>query len=130
MGGLCVVGIVVLLAGAAASFIGYFWRRSDRHWCLTVVAHGMGLLGLVAAVVLIVGHFSLLTGTDSPVVNGLPWLVVAAAVLGVGYALWLRGSRPEIYRGLAADAPTRAEAEVAPPAGAGPVPAPVESELA
>ncbi|MFC4942941.1 APC family permease [Pseudonocardia sp. GCM10023141] len=128
MGGLGVVGIIVIQAAAAASVIGFFRGRADRHWWRTLVAPGIGLVGLVVAVVLIVANFSLVTGTDSAIVNGLPWLIVIAAAGGLGYALWLRGNRPEIYAGLAAEShvrgePAMSEAATAPETATAPEPA-------
>jgi hypothetical protein len=37
---------------------------------------------LLIAVFLIVDNYALLTGSDSAIVNGLPWLLVAVAVIG------------------------------------------------
>jgi len=42
------------------------------------------------------------TGTESTVVNRLPWLFVVAALGGLGYAWWLRVARPRRYVRLAA----------------------------
>lgn len=99
--GLGTLGIVVLQAGAAVSVIGFFARRPDRHWWRTALAPLLGAIGLGAAAVLLVANFPLLTGTDNPVINGLPWLLAAATVFGVGYALWLRAKRPARYARIA-----------------------------
>jgi len=99
--GVGTLGIVVLQLFAAVSVIGYFRRRPDAHWWRTRLAPALGVLGLGASAVLLVLNFPLLTGTDSAVVNSLPWLLVAAAVLGIGYAMWLRARRPERYAGIA-----------------------------
>jgi amino acid transporter len=105
MAGLGTLGILVLQAAAAASIIGFFVRRPDRHWWRTTLAPAIGLAGLVAAIVLVLQNFSLLTGTTSTLVNALPWLIAAAAIGGVGYAYWLRARRPSVYDYLAQDAP-------------------------
>jgi amino acid transporter len=105
MAGLGTLGILVLQAAAAASVIGFFARRPDRHWWRTRLAPAIGLAGLVAATILVLQKFSVLTGTSSGVVNALPWLIAAAAVGGVGYAHWLRVHRPAVYESLAQDRP-------------------------
>jgi hypothetical protein len=69
------------------------------------IAPAIGLAGLVAATILVIRKFSVLTGTSSGVVNALPWLIAAAAVGGVGYAHWLRVHRPAVYESLAQDRP-------------------------
>ncbi len=82
MSSLGTVGIVALQAVTAAAVIGFFWRRPDRHWWRTVVAPGLACAGLVAACVLILDNYTLLTGSSSAIVNGLPWGVLAVAVIG------------------------------------------------
>jgi amino acid transporter len=100
--GVGTLSIVVLQAAAALSVLGFFRNRVDRHWWRTMLAPFLGLCGLVAAAVLIVQNFSLVTGTTSTIVNLLPWLIVLAVVGGLGYGLWLRSARPVRYAGLAA----------------------------
>ncbi|HEY3608746.1 MAG TPA: APC family permease [Pseudonocardiaceae bacterium] len=99
--GLGTLGIVVLQAAAAVSVLGFFRRRPDRHWWRTGVAPLLGAVGLAGAAVLLLINFPVLTGTDNPVVNALPWLLAAATVGGLGYAVWLRRRRPERYAGIA-----------------------------
>ncbi|MFG2935683.1 APC family permease [Streptomyces sp. NPDC048282] len=106
--GLGTLGIVFLQAVACLSVIGYFRRRPDRHWWRTVVAPGLGFAGLVVATTLVVTNFDTMTGTDNPVVGSLPWLILAGAVLGPAYALWIRAAHPERYARLAGVA-TRGE---------------------
>jgi amino acid transporter len=117
MVGLGTLGIVALQAAAAASVIGFFRRHPDRHWWRTLLAPLLGLAGLVAAVVLLVANFALVTGTHNPAVTLLPWLLVLATVGGTGYGLWLRHSRPARYAALAApvDEPAPAGDRVAVP---------------
>ncbi|MDH6135464.1 amino acid transporter [Kitasatospora sp. MAA4] len=99
--GVGTLGIVVLQALACLSVIGFFRRRSDGHWWRTALAPALGFAGLAAATVLVVVNFDTMTGTRNPVVAALPWLVLACAVGGVGYAYWLRAARPERYALLA-----------------------------
>lgn len=66
----------------------------------TVIAPSVGPAGLITACVLIVNNYSALTGKISGLINQLPWLLLAAAILGLGYALWLGNSRPPIYAGI------------------------------
>ncbi|HEY3716822.1 MAG TPA: hypothetical protein VGL39_20025 [Jatrophihabitantaceae bacterium] len=123
MAGLGTLGVIVLQAAAAASVIGFFARRSDRRWWRTFRAPAIGFAGLVAATVLVLQKFSVLTGTKSAVVNSLPWLIAAAAVGGFGYAYWLRAHRPGVYQALATDAPAPTPAPTPVPLAATPEPA-------
>jgi amino acid transporter len=100
MGGLGTLGIVALQAAAAAAVIGYFRRRRDPRVWTTLIAPLAGAAGLITACVLIVHNYSALTGKKSGAVNDLPWLLLAAAVAGFGYALWLRAVRPRVYAAI------------------------------
>lgn len=101
--GVGTLGIVLLQAAAATSVLGFFRARADRHWWRTGLAPLLGAVSLAAAAVLLIENYSVLTGTDNPVVNAIPWLLVGAAVIGVEYALWLRKNHPDRYAGIAAD---------------------------
>jgi amino acid transporter len=100
--GLGTLGIVVLQGAAAVSVLGFFRRRPDRHWWRTGLAPLLALAGLGTATVLLVTNFSVVTGSHSPIVNRLPWLMPIALVGGIAYGWWLRISRPDRYARLAA----------------------------
>ena len=99
--GLSTLGIVALQAVAAISIIVFFWRRREVDWWRTVIAPLIGAVGLFCAAWLLTAHYATLTGTGSAWVNDLPLVLVVVAVAGLGYAIWLRRSAPDIYRELA-----------------------------
>ena len=101
MVGLSTLGIVLLQAAAAVAIIAFFRRRDEGDVWRTVVAPLIGAAGLLLAAALLVVNYSILTGTRSWAVNGLPLLLVLVAVAGLVYALWLRRARPGVYRELA-----------------------------
>jgi amino acid transporter len=98
---LATFGIILLQVGAAASVVGFFWRRPDRSWLRTIVLPGIGAAGLLGACVLIVHNFPTLTGRPSGVVNQIPWFVVGLAGLALAYGLWLRKFRSDRYAAIA-----------------------------
>ncbi|MEV5837697.1 APC family permease [Nocardia sp. NPDC052112] len=100
--GFGVVGIVAIQAGACLSVILFFRKDSGFHWWKTLLAPAIGGIGLVAALILIVDSFSLVSGKDSPVVGALPWLLVVATIGGALYGLHLRRRHPERYELLGA----------------------------
>jgi amino acid transporter len=114
MTGLGTLGIVILQAMAAVAVIGFFRRRPGRHWWKTGLAPLIGAAGLITAIALILANYSALTGVSNPVINSLPWLLAAAAIGGIGYALWLRRHRPHVYALIAAGAAEHPEAEMSP----------------
>jgi amino acid transporter len=99
--GVGTLGVVALQAAAAVAVVAFFRRRGDRRWWRTAVAPGLGAAGLIAATVLVIDQFGTLVGTDNPLVRQLPGLLAAAVAGGVGVALWLRRSRPQVYTDLA-----------------------------
>ncbi|MET7882702.1 APC family permease [Streptomyces avermitilis] len=98
--GLGTLGIVVLQALAALSVLGLRLRHPGgrAHWWREFVAPLLGFAGLAVSVWLVVGNFDMLTGSPDPLIARLPWLLVAVAALGLGYAAWLRTARPGRYR--------------------------------
>jgi amino acid transporter len=103
LSGISAVGIVLLMAGTSAAVVGFF-RRSTRGvsaWS-RLVAPTLATIALAAGVVLIVGNFDALLGTDptSPLRWILPGIVIVAGVLGMLWALQLKTSRPDVYAGI------------------------------
>jgi amino acid transporter len=98
--GLGTVGIVALQAAVTVSVMAFFRGRPEWHWWRTCVAPMLALIGLGAALVLLLVNFPLVTGTDSALVNQLPWLMVLAVCVGVGYGWWLKTRQPERYASL------------------------------
>ena len=97
------LAILVLQALAALSIIVHFRRKSDPRYGSTLVAPGLGFLGLSFAVVLAFKHFEIVAGSEAKAVTMLPWLLVAALAGGIGYALYLRSSKKAVYDALSSD---------------------------
>jgi hypothetical protein len=88
---LATIGVMVLMLGASVSVVAFFVRRpAERHWWRTAVAPVLAALGLGTATLLVLAHYSFITGTDSALINGLPWLILVVVFAGAGRALWLR----------------------------------------
>ncbi|WP_082497239.1 APC family permease [Microbacterium sp. Leaf288] len=83
--GVGTLGVLVLQAAGAAAVIGYFVRnrRSRTNAWTNFIAPGLGGLGLLAAIVLAVINFPLLTGVTEGPATLLPWLLVLAAIAGL-----------------------------------------------
>lgn len=100
MTGLGVLGVVLLQVAAAAAIGLYFWRTTERPmW--TLVATVAAFVCLSSFVVLILRNFNTLTGLSSSFINSLPWVLLAIAVGGTIYGVWLRSNRPSTYAGIA-----------------------------
>ncbi|HWU21518.1 MAG TPA: APC family permease [Nocardioides sp.] len=97
------LAILVLQALAALSIVVHFRRKNDPRIGTTLVAPGLGFLGLCFAVVLAFRHFTIVAGSTDPAITKLPWLLVAALVGGIGYAVYLRSKRPSVYAALDSD---------------------------
>lgn len=97
------LAIMVLQALAAISIVVHFRRKADPRIGSTLMAPGLGFIGLSVAVVLAFKHFDVVAGSSAKAVTMLPWLLVVALVGGVGYALYLRANKPAVYEALSTD---------------------------
>lgn len=97
------LAIVVLQALAALSIVVHFRRTGDRRIGSTLVAPGIGFVGLSFIVVMAVTHFDVVAGSTEKIITNLPWLLVLALVIGVAQALYLRSNQPDAYDGLTTD---------------------------
>ena len=104
--GMSAVGVVLLMAATSAAVVGYFGRERDKRREASVwaraIAPGIASLLLFALLVVLVGNFDALLGTDpsSALRWILPGLVLLAGAGGVVWAAILRRSRPMIYSGI------------------------------
>ncbi|MEU3605688.1 APC family permease [Streptomyces sp. NPDC035033] len=95
------VGIVALQTAVALAVIGFFRTRPDRHWWRTLTAPLLAATALTTALTLLLSNFPLITGTTSPWINRLPWLLAATALAGLCHAAWIRHRDPARYTTLA-----------------------------
>lgn len=103
MTGLGTLGILSLQLLAAVAIVVSFRKQRDPRICRTLLAPGLGALGLFAIVFLVVQNFGLVAGSDSPLVALLPLLLPLLAVAGGLAAWWLKRRRPQLYQDLAQD---------------------------
>lgn len=103
MTGFGTLGILVLQVLAALAVVVHFRRARDTRLWRTLIAPGLGFLGLTGIVTLAIVNFPVLAGSDAFVITLLPWLLLVALVGGLGYAAYLRKNRPETYEALHAD---------------------------
>lgn len=99
--GLATLGVILLQAFAAVAIIGYFRRRKGANPWTTLVAPGVGAVGLALAVALVAANFKLLTQLDNPWLNALPWVYPPVFAAGVAFGLWLKAAKPLTYAVLA-----------------------------
>jgi cation diffusion facilitator CzcD-associated flavoprotein CzcO/amino acid transporter len=97
--GVGTVGIIGLQV--AAAFAAFVWLRRRGSSPITATLSLMGGLGLLAALILVVASYRLLTGLDQPWVAALPWTLLAIALAGAIYAQYLARRRPEVFGQLA-----------------------------
>ncbi|WP_037370785.1 APC family permease [Amycolatopsis orientalis] len=101
--GLATVGILTLMASVSASVIVWFARKGvgpedNKFKCF--VAPAVSTVALGATVALAVWHFDLVVG-GAPGQNLVLLTVLAvSAIVGAGFALYLRSARPRVYAGL------------------------------
>ncbi len=97
--GLGVLGIVLLQAIASTAVVGFFLKRKEEgisKWG-TIVAPGLGAIGLTTGLVFMIKYYPTLTGSKEAWINALPWLLVVAAILGAIVATVVRNREPVEY---------------------------------
>lgn len=100
------IGVLLLMIGAAVSVVCFYRRRYDRpgtsQW-LTAPIVGAVILAVVLAIT--VANVSALAGGVAHVQWLLPGVVLAAAVAGFVWAVFLRALRPTVYSAIGYGAP-------------------------
>lgn len=100
LAGLGTLGIVLLQAGTALSVVAFFRKRSDRRWFTTLIAPGVGAIGLLGASALIVWNYPALTGSTSAAVKFLPIVLPVIALAAIGLGIRLRRAHPDRYASI------------------------------
>jgi amino acid transporter len=103
MTGFGTLAILALQLLAAVAIVVFFRRRRDPRIVSTLVAPGLGLIGLAVIVVLAVVNFPILAGSDAPVIALLPILLPLAVISGLVAATRLKKRNPAAYAGLNED---------------------------
>ncbi|WP_340688251.1 APC family permease [Amycolatopsis coloradensis] len=103
MTGFGTLGILTLQLFAAVAILVYFRRTWDRRVTKTLIAPGLGAVGLGLIVTLAILNFPTLAGSSNGVVPHLPWLLLVVALAGLALAGWLRRFRPSVYAALETD---------------------------
>jgi len=101
MGAFASIGILVLQIMVSLAVIGFF-RADSRgvglwHRLIAPVISG---IGLATCLVLMISNISLVSGSESLVVEMFPVIVALIGVLGAVFAVWIRTNRPLVYANL------------------------------
>jgi len=95
--------ILIVQAMAAFAVIGYFHGRKEHpesaHWFKTLVAPGLGGLGMLYVCYLLLKNAAFAAGSavEDPVFLAIPYIIGAFVLAGLGLGFWLRAKRPGIY---------------------------------
>jgi amino acid transporter len=96
------IGIIGLQVLVSAAVIAYFRRTGlDRRVWNTLIAPILGGLGLLYALRMLVQNLPALSGSTSPVLSALPWIMLAVFAAGILASLRMRARRPDAYRQFA-----------------------------
>lgn len=93
------MSILVLQFSVSLAVIAYFQRHPSlpaSRWS-RLIAPALSAVGMLATLALVVGNLDVLSGSTSPVVSSLPYLVLAVAATGFVGAYFLRRLNPERY---------------------------------
>ncbi|MUL81938.1 MULTISPECIES: APC family permease [unclassified Mycolicibacterium] len=93
------VGLMVLITTTSLAVVVFFARQGSFGWAYTV-APGLAMIGFGAITYFALSNFKLITGTDSTVINSLPYLHILTVVVAFAVALHARKARPEVYQNM------------------------------
>jgi len=97
------LGVLLLIAVTAVAVLAFFARQpmGETLW-RRILAPVLALAGLAAVVWLALAHFGTLLGVDEshPLRWGIPAGYLLVALLGTGWGLILRTTRPDVYTGI------------------------------
>lgn len=109
MGTLASLGILLLQAMVSLSVIAYFQRDGRRTsvW-RHVLAPGLSAIGLALCFILMAANLELVSGSNSPVVQTFPGLLLVIGLGGAFLAGWIRVRKPDVYQDLGRALPSDA----------------------
>lgn len=93
------VGLMVLITTTSLAVLVFFARQGTYGWAQTV-APGLSLIGFGAITWFALSNFTAITGTDSKIINGLPYLHIVTILVAVAVAMRARQNRPEAYANM------------------------------
>lgn len=101
MSALAVIGILAVQVLVCVAIVMFFRKTPSRHgiWT-TTIAPIVALIGLLGALSLVIANLSLLSGSESLIVKAFPYFIVLVGLLGAGFALRVKSSRPDLYATL------------------------------
>ena len=96
------MAILILQIGVSIAVINFFRKNRQLKASLwsTMVAPLLALVGMVAVLVLVIQNIGTLSGSDSPIIQFIPWFVFGCAVLGIVWAQLIRMINPEKFTKL------------------------------
>ena len=97
------LSVLILQGLAALSIVVAFRRQRDSRLWSTLIAPGIGFLGIAAISLLAIWNFDVVAGSQELWIRLLPLLLAAAVVGGIGYGAYLKRRKPEVYAGLETD---------------------------
>jgi Flavin-binding monooxygenase-like/Amino acid permease len=95
--GLGTVGIIAMQLVCAFAVVGFFWNSERANRLTTRILPAIGGAGLVLCLIGIIVNYSALTGSDNPIVNSLPLVLIPVVIGALFYARWMKGAQPAKY---------------------------------
>lgn len=93
------VGLMLLITTTSLAVLVFFARQGIYGWAQTV-APGLSLIGFGAITYFALSNFTAITGTDSKIINGMPYLHLLTIIVAIAVAMRARQDRPETYANM------------------------------
>ena len=96
--------ILLVQAICSAAVISYFWARKTHrgNFVTTLICPAIGGVAMLYVVWLLWDNRAFAAGlaANSEVFKVGPYMILAVFLIGLGYALWLRFAKPEVYAAI------------------------------
>ncbi len=93
--------VLIVQTITSVAVVWYFWVKKvhSGNVLTTLVAPAIGALGMIYALYLLWDNRQFAAGlaADSKVFQFMPYYVIGLLVAGIGYALYVRSAKPEVY---------------------------------
>jgi amino acid transporter len=101
MGTFASIGILFIQLMVSMAVIVFFWKdRRDVGLYCRLVSPVISVAGLTLSLILMIANLSLVSGSESWVIDAFPALIGIIAIAGLALAIWIKQARPMIYRNL------------------------------
>lgn len=96
------MSILILQIGVSIAVISFFRKNKQLKASIwsTFISPLLAVIGMITVLILVIQNIGTLSGSDSPVIQLIPWFVFGCAILGIIWAQLIQINNPEKFKKL------------------------------